>query len=427
MKLSSKNIVNSFFKRAIFAMVSLSILSSISIYFFQQYNFYSSLAYEIQIHVNERFEKYSENLKFSSKEGLEDDVKAVMRQLGFIIIEMYDDEKKELFSFTAMGQRYEEKLKLIQKHDKIVIHDFPTSTTMSYDFFEVPNNQHFLQIFYPIYKSERLLGYIEGILYIEPLAVNQFKRGIFVSIVMVVSTILIFSLLIFPLIYFAYRKLNQHRLDLLSSNIMTINTLGNAIALRDSDTNEHNYRVTLYAIKLAQELNLECSDMKKLIKGAFLHDVGKIGISDTILLKNGTLDKNEFKIMREHVIKGVELVRGNNWLEDSKDVILFHHEKYDGSGYPNKIEGKNIPKIARIFTIIDVFDALTSKRPYKEPFSYEKSIAILKEGRGGHFDATILDTFIGISNALYLGIHLKPKEQLKNELDVLIKKYFLDY
>jgi putative nucleotidyltransferase with HDIG domain len=258
------------------------------------------------------------------------------------------------------------------------------------------------------------------------MVVNRLKRGIIAIISTVVLTIFIFSLLIFPLIYFAYQRLNLNRLELLQSNIKTVTTLGSAIALRDSDTNEHNYRVTLYAIKFAQVINLDTKSMKMLIKGAFLHDVGKIGISDNILLKNGTLNDEEFEIMRSHVIKGVDLVSTDSWLDDAVDVILNHHEKYDGTGYPNKTKGEDIPKIARVFTIVDVFDALTSKRPYKEPFSYEKSIDILKKGYDTHFDGKLVDLFIQISQQLYDETRLKTKDELKEELSILIKKYFLD-
>lgn len=297
---------------------------------------------------------------------------------------------------------------------------------MSYNFFEVPPNNYFIQIFYPVYKSNTLLGYIEGILYIEPSVIKKFKSSVIVINTAVILTILLFSILTFPLIYFAYKKLNEHRLALLSSNIMMINTLGNAIALRDSDTDEHNYRVTLYAIKLAQKLALNKKDIQKLIKGAFLHDIGKIGISDNILLKNNKLSEDEFSIMKKHVLIGASLVKESSWLEDSTDIILNHHERFDGSGYPHKIKGLDIPKIARLFTIVDVFDALTSKRPYKEAFSYEDSINIIKNECNTHFDSDLVDTFIQISKELYDSTSSKPKEQLKKELDVLIKHYFFD-
>lgn len=426
MVVKGENIVISFYKRALFSMFFISILSSVSIYYFQQYNFYTSLANEIKVHVDKGMKSYNQNLKLSSQEKLEEDVKSFMRKLGFISIEIYDDKKVEFFSFDAKGKRFEEQIKLIEQHDEYLVHNFPESKKMSQNFFEVEHKQHFLQVFYPLYKGDKLLGYIEGIKYVEPIVVNRFKRGIVATIVTVILTITIFSLVIFPLIYFAYKKINQNRLDLLSSNIMTINTLGNAIALRDSDTNEHNYRVTLYSIKLAEQIELDKEYIKKLIVGAFLHDVGKIGIPDGILLKNGKLTSEEFEIMKEHVLKGIQLVQGNPWLENSKDVILCHHEKYDGTGYPNQIKGDDIPIIARIFSIVDVFDALTSKRPYKEPFSYDKTMQILNDSSGTHFDKKLLSEFENISNKLYTNRKSKTKEQLKDELDSLIKKYFLE-
>ncbi|MCK4737157.1 MAG: HD-GYP domain-containing protein [Sulfurimonas sp.] len=426
MKLGDKNIVSSFFKRATFAILFISLLSSVVIYFYQQHAFFTSLANEIKINVDRGLEKYNNNLKLSSQEMLKNDVKTFMSELGFISIEIYDNEKGEFYSFFSDEEEFKDKMQLLLDHDKNLDHNFPTAGEINYDYFELSQDKYFLQIFYPLYKSNKILGYIEGITYIEPLAVNRFKSGIYATIVTVISTIIIFSLMIFPLIYFAYKKLDKSRIELLLSNLMAIHTLGNAIALRDSDTDEHNYRVALYAIKLAQAIKLDKEEMKKLIIGAFLHDVGKIGISDNILLKNDKLDEDEFKIMQEHVVKGIEIIKGNDWLESSKDVILYHHEKYDGSGYPNKIIGDDIPLTARIFSISDVFDALTSKRPYKEPFSYEKTMKILEDGRAIHFDPDMLDEFFKISEELYLNIKSKSKNLLENELDTLIKKYFLD-
>ncbi len=420
------NIVNSFLKRAVFLMIFLSLFSTIAIYFFQQYNFSTSLAEEIKINVDKKIHKYEQKLKLIPIDIIEKDSKFFIKQLGFIQIELYDENKNQFYGFISPEKKFEKKLELINAHDELSRHNFPTSKKMSYNFFEVPPNNYFIQIFYPVYKSNTLLGYIEGILYIEPSVIKKFKSSVIVINTAVILTILLFSILTFPLIYFAYKKLNEHRLALLSSNIMMINTLGNAIALRDSDTDEHNYRVTLYAIKLAQKLALNKKDIQKLIKGAFLHDIGKIGISDNILLKNNKLSEDEFSIMKKHVLIGASLVKESSWLEDSTDIILNHHERFDGSGYPHKIKGLDIPKIARLFTIVDVFDALTSKRPYKEAFSYEDSINIIKNECNTHFDSDLVDTFIQISKELYDSTSSKPKEQLKKELDVLIKHYFFD-
>ncbi len=231
-------------------------------------------------------------------------------------------------------------------------------------------------------------------------------------------------LIIFPIIYFAYKQLEEGKTILIASNIMTLKTLGNAIVLRDNDTSEHNYRVVIYAIKLAQYMKIDNKSIRSLIKGAFLHDIGKIGIPDAILLKNKKLTQGEFEVIKTHTTKGVQLIKGNKWLEDTQNIILSHHERFDGSGYPNGLKGEQIPKIVRIFSIVDVFDALTSKRPYKEAYSYEKSIQILKEGKGSQFDPVILEDFFTISKELYTQINEESITSLKKILNSSIERYF---
>ena len=420
------NIVNSFFKRAVFLMISLSISSAVLIYFFQQHLFYTSLADEIKATLEKKISKYQYNVNLIPKKLIENDAQSFIDKLGFIRIEIYDANQSEIYHFVSKNIKDKQELQQIYLHDAFALHNFPKTNKMTYNFFEIKPGHQFLQVFYPIYKSNELLGYIEGIYHVGSTLIEKFQRDVIAIIITVLLTIVLFSLLIFPLIYFAYKKLNSHRLDLLSSNIIMINTLGNAIAQRDSDTGEHNYRVTLYAIKLAEKISLDKENIQKLIKGAFLHDIGKIGISDNILLKKDKLTQDEYSEMKKHVLIGVELVKDCSWLEDSIDVILNHHEKFDGSGYPYKVKGLNIPKIARIFTIVDVFDALTSKRPYKKAFSYEDSINFIKNGRGTHFDSNLVDIFIQISKELYNSTNSKSKEQLKKELDGLIKKYFFD-
>lgn len=420
MKQNNQNILKEFLKRLIFTVILLSVVSTSLIYYVQKDKFYNNLAKEITKHVNKGLKKYNNHIKISQKNFVEH-----IKMIDFVLFELYDDKQNELYGF-AQTTKDSETIKLIEKYHIGAKHHFPTNKETYYDFFEVPNKQYFLLVFYPIYKDNKLLGYIEGIKTVDNSIIKKFEKKIIYTISTMLLAILIFSLFVFPLIYLAYKKLNQNRIELISNNIMTINTLGNAIALRDSDTNEHNYRVSIYSIRLAQEINLEKNQMKKLIIGAFLHDIGKIGITDTILLKNGKLTNDEFEIMKQHVQKGVKLIENNKWLENGKDVILYHHEKYDGRGYPNKIAGDQIPKIARIFTIVDVFDALTSKRPYKEPFSYEKAINMLSESSGTHFDPLILKSFIKISKKLYNKTISKSHKQLKDELDGLITDCFLE-
>jgi HD-GYP domain-containing protein (c-di-GMP phosphodiesterase class II) len=220
-------------------------------------------------------------------------------------------------------------------------------------------------------------------------------------------------------------KLSDFSIKLLDANIEMLNTLGGTIALRDSDTNSHNYRVTIYSVRLAEAIGLSARSMQTLIKGAFLHDVGKIGIEDRVLLKPGRLDENEFNIMKKHVDHGETIVERSEWLKDALEVVGYHHEKVNGEGYPRKLSGDDIPITARIFGIVDVFDALTSKRPYKDPFSFEDSIHILEEGRGSHFDPPLIDAFKKIAKPLYDSFADKDEEAAK-ELEVIVRQYFTE-
>ena len=181
---------------------------------------------------------------------------------------------------------------------------------------------------------------------------------------------------------------------------------------------------------IAEAAGLDRPAIQKLIKGAFLHDVGKIGVRDKILLKPGKLDTDEFEIMKTHVNHGLDIVNRSDWLKDTLDIVGFHHEKFDGSGYGGHIpgekvvKGETIPVNARIFAIADVFDALTSKRPYKEPFSFEKSIEILMEGSGSHFDPGLMKIFSEIAKPLYDKLSGHDDDIPKKELETIIDVYF---
>lgn len=164
--------------------------------------------------------------------------------------------------------------------------------------------------------------------------------------------------------------------------------------------------------------------MQALIKGAFLHDVGKIGIRDVILLKPGRLHEDEFRIMKQHVNHGLDITGRSPWLRDAAAVVGGHHEKFDGSGYPSGLAGENIPVEARIFAIADVFDALTSRRPYKEPLSYEATMEILEEGGGSHFDPALLDAFRRIAPDLHARYSGREDDGMRQELEALTSRYF---
>lgn len=212
---------------------------------------------------------------------------------------------------------------------------------------------------------------------------------------------LITALVLYPLIMRLVKRLERLSINLLTANLNILKALGSAVAKRDSDTDIHNYRVTIYSVRLAEAVGLDSASIRALIKGAFLHDVGKIGISDAILHKPGPLTEDEFREMKKHVSHGLDIINNSPWLAEAAPVVGSHHEKFDGSGYIKSVPGQEIPLIARIFSIADVFDALTSQRPYKEPFSFSQAMEILEKGRGIHFDAALLETFVPIARPLY--------------------------
>jgi len=188
----------------------------------------------------------------------------------------------------------------------------------------------------------------------------------------------------------AYDALSEASFD-------AIRSLTKALELRDKETEGHSERVVALSVCIARRLGLSEQEMMHLVIGAYLHDVGKIGVPDAILLKPGKLTPEERAIMETHVPKGQEIVRDVAFLRLGEDVVRGHHEKWDGTGYAAGLKGEQTPITARVFALVDVLDALMSDRPYKKAFSYEKSCAIIREGRGGHFDPKVVDAFFSIT------------------------------
>lgn len=172
--------------------------------------------------------------------------------------------------------------------------------------------------------------------------------------------------------------------------------LSKAADSRDPETGAHILRMSHFAKLIAAKLGLSEADQELLLDAAPMHDVGKVGIPDHILLKPGRLDAAEFDIMKQHAVLGYEILNGSKsvMLQAAAQIALGHHEKYDGSGYPSGLVGDAIPLFARICAVADVFDALTSERPYKKAWADEPAIALLRVGSGQHFDPACVDAFL---------------------------------
>ncbi len=177
----------------------------------------------------------------------------------------------------------------------------------------------------------------------------------------------------------------------------TVMCLAKAAEHRDADTGMHILRMSHYACLIARELQLSLAEQELLLDAAAMHDIGKVAIPDRILLKPGKLDPEELAVMRGHAVLGYELLKDSNspLLQAGAAIALGHHEKFDGSGYPQGLVGENIPIFSRIVAVADVFDALSSARPYKRAWPVEDAANHLRAGRGGHFDPQCVDAFLG--------------------------------
>ena len=287
------------------------------------------------------------------------------------------------------------------------------------------NGMTVVRVTFPFTNSAgAVVAYGDAVFAVSKEALNEARWRIVRITAAAVCIVLVTTLLLYPAIIRLVRRLATLSSNLLHANLEMLGVLGSAIAKRDSDTDIHNYRVTLYSVRLAEALDVGRRAIRRLIKGAFLHDVGKIGITDAILLKPGRLTEAEFAEMKKHVSHGQDIISGSPWLQDAKPVVGGHHEKYDGTGYGNRLQGSGIPVIARVFAIADVFDALTSRRPYKEPLGYEETMDILMEGRGRHFDPGLIDAFTRISRPLYDTYSNRDDAKPREDLAALVRRYF---
>ena len=188
-------------------------------------------------------------------------------------------------------------------------------------------------------------------------------------------------------------SLGRSEKDLISAYEKTIEGWSKALELRDEETQGHTQRVTELTIKLARLMGIDEEKIIDIRRGALLHDIGKIGVPDGILLKPGPLNKEERKIIEKHPVFAREMLKKIEFLYTAMDIPSFHHERWDGKGYPTGLVGQEIPIAARIFAVIDVWDALTSDRPYRKAMAYEKAFALIENDSGTHFDPEVVAVF----------------------------------
>lgn len=182
--------------------------------------------------------------------------------------------------------------------------------------------------------------------------------------------------------------------DLLKAYDATIEGWSQAMDLRDHETEGHTLRVTQLTLRLASAQGMNQENLVHIRRGALLHDIGKLGVPDSILLKEGPLNEEEWAIMKKHPVYAHQMLKPIEYLNPALDIPYCHHERWDGSGYPNRLLGEKIPLAARIFAIVDVWDALTSDRPYRAAWSAEKAMAFIQEQAGKQFDPNLVKLFV---------------------------------
>ena len=214
-------------------------------------------------------------------------------------------------------------------------------------------------------------------------------------------------------------QLHEMMADLERSYDVTIEAMGDALDLRDEETEGHSKRVTAYTVALARQMELSGVTLQTIARGALLHDIGKIAIPDSILLKPGRLTPEEMDIMQRHCEHGYAIVRKIPFLAEAADIVYSHQEKFDGSGYPRGLAGEQIPLGARIFALADALDAMTSDRPYRRGIPFSAAIREIRSCRGAQFDPEVVDTFLAMPRDIWpsiraeVGRHLHASELVR--------------
>ena len=207
-------------------------------------------------------------------------------------------------------------------------------------------------------------------------------------------------------------QLRQAMTDLERSYDITLEALGDALDLKDAETEGHSKRVTAFTIAIARAMGLSGEKIRVIARGAFLHDIGKMAIPDAILLKPGALTEAETEIMREHCFRGYQMLRKIPFLSEAAEIVYAHQERYDGTGYPRGLSGSSIPLGARIFSIADTLDAITSDRPYRAARSIQVARAEVERFSGRQFDPEMVNVFLDMPDTIWEDLRKEINSQI---------------
>lgn len=337
----------------------------------------------------------------------------------FDIAEIYDlDGLRLATAMTADGRKVEAQLPG---------HLRPMDGQATDDSFRLADGRWVLRVFVPLRGlagGGAVTGYFEGVRVVSAWQQREILHHALATALMVGLASLLCGLAIYPVVVHLSADNERKTREILDSHLSMMEALGRAIAKRDSDTGAHNFRVAWIATRIAERLGLRERAIQSLIVGSFLHDVGKISIPDAILLKPGALDARETEIMHTHVAHGEEIVTGIGWLDEAVAVVAAHHEKWDGSGYPRRLSGDGIPLPARIFAVADAFDALCSRRPYKEAMGFDTTMSILQSDTAKHFDPEVMAAFTPIAREIFERLAAAGEDDTRRLLEERVRFHF---
>ncbi len=402
--------------RVILAWVGLSVVAGGTTLYFELGRV-NRMVFGLAANETKRFIGHIEAIGPEHVGALEIQARAFLRK-NFVSLRLYGLDKKKILEVFEPGS-VEPRGSLAQH-----IRDLAPGDHDQHHMYWV-DGRLLMQLLLPVPGDDGTArGYFESVYQVDAETLGNIKGGITANLALALGIVLATAAVLYSVIAALNRNLIGLSSDLLKSNLELMETLGSAIALRDSVTDAHNYRVTVYAMCMGEVLRLSARQRRDLIAGAFLHDAGKIGVSDAILLKPGPLTPAEMAAMRQHVFLGVGIVARSGWLGGARDIVEFHHEKFDGSGYLKGLAAGAIPLGARIFAIIDVFDALTSRRTYKKPVPFAEAMVILERGRGTYFDPALLDVFQGIAAEIHARISAYDDASLRRKVRSQVAEHF---
>jgi len=283
------------------------------------------------------------------------------------------------------GEGYAGKAAMERRLIKVPDLDLKTGTTELVRSIYLPEENPVSYYAAPLVSKGVVRGVIE-ILHRSPLNPNQEWFG-FLEAVATQTAIAIDNATMFE-------DLQRSNMDLVQAYEAAIEGWAKILDIRDEETEGHTLRVTEMTLKIAQRMGILEADLAHIHRGALLHDIGKIGIPDRVLLKPGPLSDEEWKIMRTHPEIAFRVLTPLSYLRPALDIPYCHHERWDGGGYPRGLKGEQIPLAARIFAVVDVWDALTSDRPYRKAWTKEKALEYIREQSGKHFDPQVVEVFL---------------------------------